>query len=800
MRKVMFFVLIGMLLGIVLSSQPVSAEKSSKVLSGYKFVDWTYDEERELVFAALTARSDRDYDRANVLATLDAETMEVLDLHNFSNVDRGTGYKPTDLLVHKGLVYVANGHSVVVYDPGMRQDIDVIDHYLSTPNAGEIAFVDDRLYMASHERTKQGHVVPRLRYHDTGSGELTIFEESWYHISRPALEIDEERGFIYMAETDLRHHSPVVYMFDLDTLERVGTMRDFEGFQGSGDLYLDGDTIAYGNYLIDAGDLSNVKGVLEEQVLQFRDRFIVTEAGIYDRETLSQIQDLTASFNHYLDSDLDLYYVDYGFMHETLQFKKTNVGLGFQDLVRFEEEIQYLKKNEIINGFTPVKFAPQQPIKRIDAVRMIMREKGMDATNVEDPEFTDLQKGAPGYEAVALAKQQGIIDGLGDGRFAPAGQLKRSDMAKILANAYGIAGTYDQTFSDVPSDHRAYPFVTALAANGITVGYPDHTFRPDQSITRQEFAAFMARNLDVGFRPDDAAGSQAEQPFRMENEGYINNQNEYHYFFKGMGTPGYKVRLSRIDGKAVGEYVRADGYVGANGRFSFEHDLTELSEGTHSFTVETLDEDWNVVEEASVELVKETELRTSYWPNASVNKQNEEHYPYETFIDPYATVTISFVQDSMEMTETFESADEKSLERTIDLSRFEEGTIEVDVTFEDSSGNVKRFSDKVRKDVTPPSKPKITKLLDITEERRWDPVIFGTGTPGSDVGYKMSDGEDVITSVDYRSVDEDGTFEVRLGRVTQLKSGPISVELYHEDYVGNESERVTFKLKNEIGR
>ncbi|MFM6814175.1 MAG: S-layer homology domain-containing protein, partial [Dolichospermum sp.] len=46
-------------------------------------------------------------------------------------------------------------------------------------------------------------------------------------------------------------------------------------------------------------------------------------------------------------------------------------------------------------------------------------------------------------------------------------------------------------FSDI-QNHWSRAFIEALAARGILKGYPDGTFRPDNPVTRAEFAAIMA--------------------------------------------------------------------------------------------------------------------------------------------------------------------------------------------------------------------------------------------------------------------------------------------------------------------
>ncbi|WP_414754895.1 glycoside hydrolase family 10 protein [Anabaena sp. CCY 9910] len=54
-------------------------------------------------------------------------------------------------------------------------------------------------------------------------------------------------------------------------------------------------------------------------------------------------------------------------------------------------------------------------------------------------------------------------------------------------------------FSDIPN-HWARPFIEALAARRILNGYPDGTFRPNNSVTRAEFAAIVAAVFNISVK------------------------------------------------------------------------------------------------------------------------------------------------------------------------------------------------------------------------------------------------------------------------------------------------------------
>ncbi len=55
----------------------------------------------------------------------------------------------------------------------------------------------------------------------------------------------------------------------------------------------------------------------------------------------------------------------------------------------------------------------------------------------------------------------------------------------------------ESTFSDVAADHPYYDSIEWAAENGITTGYPDGTYRPDDTVTRGEMAVFLKRAAGI---------------------------------------------------------------------------------------------------------------------------------------------------------------------------------------------------------------------------------------------------------------------------------------------------------------
>jgi hypothetical protein len=66
----------------------------------------------------------------------------------------------------------------------------------------------------------------------------------------------------------------------------------------------------------------------------------------------------------------------------------------------------------------------------------------------------------------------------------------------------------DNTFADVPLDHWAFDWIEALYNAGLTSGYPDGTYRPSNSVTRAEMAVFLLKGMNTGtYSPPAPDGS-----------------------------------------------------------------------------------------------------------------------------------------------------------------------------------------------------------------------------------------------------------------------------------------------------
>lgn len=164
----------------------------------------------------------------------------------------------------------------------------------------------------------------------------------------------------------------------------------------------------------------------------------------------------------------------------------------------YYKEIEYLTKNKIITGQADGTFRPNDKLTRAHAAVIISRALGLNTSNVKNPGLKDIPANHVYYKQIAAVVEAGIMSGKGDNTFDPNGTLTRAQMAKVVALAYKLNGTSSINFKDVPKNHWAYSYVQQLAANKITTGYKDNTYKPNESISRAHFGLFLYRAIQPG--------------------------------------------------------------------------------------------------------------------------------------------------------------------------------------------------------------------------------------------------------------------------------------------------------------
>ncbi|MFJ7733345.1 InlB B-repeat-containing protein [Lysinibacillus sp. NPDC097231] len=154
--------------------------------------------------------------------------------------------------------------------------------------------------------------------------------------------------------------------------------------------------------------------------------------------------------------------------------------------------IQAMAKRGVITGYPDGTFKPNAPIQRQHVALMLMRALELELKK-EAVVFNDIPATHPYAEVIQRVQQAGLFEGV-NGSFNPTDNMTRAQMAKVLVLAFNLSSTEKGTFHDVPATHWAHDYIAILAANGIALG-DNGEFKPEDPVTRAEFAAFLYRAL-----------------------------------------------------------------------------------------------------------------------------------------------------------------------------------------------------------------------------------------------------------------------------------------------------------------
>ena len=111
-------------------------------------------------------------------------------------------------------------------------------------------------------------------------------------------------------------------------------------------------------------------------------------------------------------------------------------------------------------------------------------------------------------EAIYSLVEKGVINGVGDGKFAPEKKVTRAEFAKMIGLALGLTPkeSATATFTDVKKGDWFYSYVEAAAAKGLIQGVGNQRFDPQGNITRSQICVLAVNALD---KKEDAAKKTA---------------------------------------------------------------------------------------------------------------------------------------------------------------------------------------------------------------------------------------------------------------------------------------------------
>ena len=162
-------------------------------------------------------------------------------------------------------------------------------------------------------------------------------------------------------------------------------------------------------------------------------------------------------------------------------------------------DIMYVTENGLMNGTSADKFAPAETMTRAMVVTVLYRLQGEPKIQFST-KFSDVKANKWYSDAVTWAAEKDVVNGVGDGKFAPMETITREQLAAIIQRYAPMEHIITEERADITgyADYKRvhdYARESMAWANavGLITGKTESTLAPREGATREQFAAILRR-------------------------------------------------------------------------------------------------------------------------------------------------------------------------------------------------------------------------------------------------------------------------------------------------------------------
>lgn len=163
-------------------------------------------------------------------------------------------------------------------------------------------------------------------------------------------------------------------------------------------------------------------------------------------------------------------------------------------------------------GYPDGTFMPQANITRAEVAAIIYRlmtPASRAKFSSADCMFSDVQAGMWFNESVCTLVKAGIISGYPDGTFKPNQSITRAEFSSMIARMFSVSYVGNNSFEDI-NGHWAQSYMNILSKLGILKGDSNGNANPDANLTRAEAAAMC--NRLVGRNSTNSSLNSCKEP------------------------------------------------------------------------------------------------------------------------------------------------------------------------------------------------------------------------------------------------------------------------------------------------
>lgn len=181
--------------------------------------------------------------------------------------------------------------------------------------------------------------------------------------------------------------------------------------------------------------------------------------------------------------------------------EQPNPSYNLKDLSQKDWSYKYvvdLIDKNVLSNPDDGKFRPDDFLKREEAIKMLVEMFGIKSSFAQN-DFDDVLKEHWAYDYIAVAREKGITDGIGNNKFGIGADITRQDFTVMTYNSLKKIKDLENEMNDElkfadEADVADYATeaVGYLAKKGIINGTDENMFLPDNNITRKEAAKIMS--------------------------------------------------------------------------------------------------------------------------------------------------------------------------------------------------------------------------------------------------------------------------------------------------------------------
>lgn len=184
--------------------------------------------------------------------------------------------------------------------------------------------------------------------------------------------------------------------------------------------------------------------------------------------------------------------------------------------------VEEAKAISYIKGYPDGTFKPQANVTRAEAAQMFatLLNGGSDFGTSSATKFSDASDDWFS-KAINYVVAKGLISGYPDGKFKPNDSITRAEFAQMISGYVNNEKKSAADFKDV-KDHWAKDAIDKLYGNKNVNGYPDGTFKPNAKITRAEAVTILNSvfNRNTTSTSLNNVNKSALNKFSDVNEGF----------------------------------------------------------------------------------------------------------------------------------------------------------------------------------------------------------------------------------------------------------------------------------------